>query len=151
MRTIITALFLIVFSQSAGALTNQDLYEYCKPYADAAFDFSKMEDPINSIVCITYFTAIGSLIGQACDSNSINYEIDGMKPNYEPQNLDATVQDYVNKISEMPKYWRFDASLAVALSHKNISGDCPNRILNQPLSPYVSNSVIIASGIPSAI
>jgi hypothetical protein len=126
MRTIITAQFLILFSQSAGALTTGDLYKFCKSYTDAGFDISKMEDSVDALICQSYFDAIGGLLGQACFVTSVNIEISDMKPNYEPENIEATIQEYVNTMSESPEYWKFDAALAVALSHKNISGECPN-------------------------
>lgn len=126
MRIMITALFLILFSQSAGAISNGDLYKACKSYTDAGFDMSKMEYIEDALICTTYFKAVGSLIMQACGVPNINYEISGIKPNYEPENIEATIQQYVNYISQKPERWKYDASLNVALSHIKISGECPN-------------------------
>ena len=126
MRAIITALFLILFSQSAGAISNQDLYKFCKSYTDVGFDLSKMENSTSGLICMTYFRAIGDLVSQACFANFSTYEIDGKKPNFETENLEATMQEYVNTISEMPKYWKFNANVNIVHSHLYISGECPN-------------------------
>ena len=45
---------------------------------------------------------------------------------YEAENIEATIQDFVNWSSERPEYWRYKASLAVVSSHVSISGECPN-------------------------
>ena len=129
MRAIITALFLILFSQSAGAISNRELYKFCKSYTDAGFDTSKMEDSGHALICQTFFVAVGNLIQAACYDPMVNYEIAGeyrRKPNYEPENIEATIQHFVNETSEMPEYWRYKASLAVVSSHIKISGECPN-------------------------
>ena len=126
MRAIITALFLILFSQSAGAMTNQDLYKYCKSYTDAGFDISKMEYFEDALICTSYFNAIGHMIGEACNAYDINYELAGIKPDFKQENLAATIQYYVNYMSEKPEYWKYVPSLHVATSSLKISGQCPN-------------------------
>ena len=62
MRTIITALFLILFSQSAGAANVGFFYKVCKPFADNGFEIKSADDSI----CFSYFLGVNQSNFHAC-------------------------------------------------------------------------------------
>ena len=95
-------------------------------YTDSGFDASKMEYFQDALICTSYFWAIGHMIAEACNANDISYELAGIKPDYKPENLAATIQDYVSFMSEKPEYWKYVPSLYVATCSLKISGQCPN-------------------------
>lgn len=120
MRVLILSLFLLApLSSNAFAMSAGDLYKYCKPYADRAFEAKATND----LVCVTYFRGVAdsgknicanmkaavSAIGEdnqfAAGLLSVQ-EIEGLG-SLKGNNMNAAIQSFVNEMSTNPEKWDF--------------------------------------------
>ena len=120
MRVLILTLILLVpLSSNTFAMSAGDLYKYCKPYADRAFEAKATND----LVCVTYFRGVAdsgknicanmkaavSAIGEgsefAAGLRSVQ-EIEGLG-SLTGNNMEAAIQSFVNEMSTKPEDWRF--------------------------------------------
>ena len=127
MRAIITALFLILFSQSAGAMDNESLYKNCKLYSDNNFELTDDSSlNLKSLICQTYITAIGDVVNESCFGGLLNLEYSNIKADFKYTDIYAIIQSYVNDMRESPEEWKYYASESVVKAILSISGECPN-------------------------
>ena len=120
MRVLILTLILLVpLSSNAFAMTVGDLYKFCKPYADRAFEYESSKD----LICIAYFRGVADsglrictnmkaaipAVGEdskfAAGLRSVQ-EIEGLG-SLTGNNMEAAIQSFVNEMSTKPEDWRF--------------------------------------------
>ena len=120
MRVLILTLILLgPLSSNAFAMTVGDLYKYCKPYADRAFESTASND----LICITYFRAVADSGLRICTNMKAAISALGEDGKYAAglrtvQKIDglgshtgniitAAIQSFVNGMSTKPEKWRF--------------------------------------------
>ena len=117
MRAIITALFLILFSQSAGANTYvEDIVKKCTPFSNNGFEITDA----NSYFCFVYFEAARDIAVTNCESfrmfeeNNIPYHevIKKFKSGQIPS-VAIFIQQYLNIAKERPEVWDNPAPLLI--------------------------------------
>jgi len=113
-------LFLLVAlstnHNSAFAISNEDLYKQCKPYADRAFEPTEYSD----LLCLAYIGGAIEYAQAICFAMSdaaktkpdqaFTRSFFGASPDV---NYDAIVQAYVNKIKNEPENWGYKPNAAL--------------------------------------
>jgi len=116
MIRLLIAGLMVLMAGNAKAIINEDLYLYCKSYSDNDFKPNK-SDHIN---CITYFVGVAELAETLCTIEKYG----GL--NYNTEYLDASIQNYLNRMKNNPDQWKYTAALQVWVSLAEINGaDCP--------------------------
>ena len=108
---------MVLMAGSANAITNEILYKYCKSYADDNFEFTQ-EHTVESVSCFSYISGVGQLMRYNCETQS------PYRAAYQTKDTDAIVQDYLNRIKNQPKDWKYAAADDVARSVIVISKEC---------------------------
>lgn len=99
-------------ANTATALTNEELYEWCKPFADSGFKSTSD----GSLLCAAYIAGAIDNASVICDeledlakSNSSLASVRSFfGGKYETSNK-ALIQAYVNKMKNEPEKWRYGA------------------------------------------
>ena len=107
---------MVLIAGNANAIINEDLYSYCNSLSNSNFK------PVNNdhLACITYFAGVAELADTLCAIEKYG----GI--NYDPKNMNASIQHYVNEMKNKPEEWKYTASLSVWVSLVLINGtDCP--------------------------
>ena len=120
MRTVCFVVFAtsVLFTASAAtALTNEELYEWCKPFADSGFKSTSD----GSLLCAAYIAGAIDNASVICDeledlakSNSSLASVRSFfGGKYETSNK-ALIQAYVNKMKNEPSRWKYNPSNAMS-------------------------------------
>jgi len=104
------ATVFVALSTPAHAMSNGDLYQFCKPYADRAFK----AEAANDLACIGYFKGTADAGSRTCDNLGRVVEIidasDEVKANFllltsmegigeiTEADMRAAIQDFINKM-----------------------------------------------------
>ncbi len=120
MRVLILTLILLVpLSSNAFAMSAGDLYKYCKPYADRAFEAGAAKD----LACVTYFRGVADSGRRICSNmkaaiSAVGEDTDfadGLRSvqkieglgSLSGNNMTAAIQSFVNEMSTKPEDWGF--------------------------------------------
>jgi len=102
------ATVFVALSTPAHALTNGDLYRWCKKLSDNGFEGSE----VTYGFCYGYFMGISSLAADNCDFSKepgMPEILAFFAADREKINQDAAIQKYVNTIKNEPEKWRYGA------------------------------------------
>ena len=134
MRVLILTLILVVpLSLDSFALSNGRLYQYCKPFADRAFE-AKTND---GLTCATYFRGVADSGLLTCNSlkgviaspqlspeekivGRAIMESEGLAPT-DGSKLKPAIQLFVNKMAASPEEWDSGAIWAVHNSIQKVA------------------------------
>jgi len=114
------ATLIVTLSTPAHALTNGDLYRWCKKLSDNGFEGSEVTDG----VCYGYFIGISSLAADNCDISKeagMPEILALIAADREKINQDAAIQKYVNTIKNEPEKWQDGAHGDVLVAIKAIA------------------------------
>ena len=112
----VTFILLIASVGNSMAITNEGLYEACKKFTDRSFEFTDYND----FLCAAYFSGVGEMSRVACEAETRT----GLP--YHSDNLNASIQHYVNYMKQNPSDWKYNAALKVWVSVREITGtECP--------------------------
>jgi len=119
MRVLILSLVLLVpLSSSSFAMNAGDLYKYCKPFADRAFNAEKNDD----LLCLMYFRGVADSGFNLCSKMKSAISTVGEESPLAPglravqdfeglakqgDNMHPAIQSFVNEISTKPEKWGF--------------------------------------------
>ena len=117
--SIITILLVSLVTVESKALSNEDLYKWCKSYTDRGFE---IENPFDAY-CLGVFDGISSLASDTCTvarktQSGFLYLLSIDRTKY---SRDAAIQQYVNTIKSTPDKWKDGAHGAVLEAAKTIS------------------------------
>lgn len=101
--SIITMLLVSLLAVESKALSNEDLYKWCKSYVDQGFEIETITDAY----CIGVFDGISSLAADTCTiarktPEGVLYFLSIDRTKY---SRDAAIQSYVNTIKNEPEKW----------------------------------------------
>jgi len=120
MRAVCLLFFIssvVLFNASpAGALTNETLYKWCKPWADRAFNPIKAED----MYCMAYVDGALAYARNICSATAEVAKTDrdvAFHRSYFGASMDANAeiitQAYVNKMKNEPERWQYTPNVAL--------------------------------------
>ena len=112
-RFFIAALFALI-AGNASAYTNEGLYLFCKDYAEKGFEAENPED----VACFSYFIAIGEIMIEQCEG------FGGFKADFNANYLNASIQQYLNTVANIPSEWNYQPSTYVADAISKIAPKC---------------------------
>lgn len=98
----------------AKASPNGDLYKACKSLVDNNFE----DENATHVWCKAYFWGVAGLMWYNCDAGG------ALKAEFKKQEMEAYIQNYVNKMRNTPEKWQYNAGLAVAEAIMDIARDC---------------------------
>ena len=125
----IALILLVPLSSNSFALSNGQLYQYCKPFADRAFEAKTNDD----LTCVTYFRGVADSGVLTCNSlkgviaspklsleqkivGRAIMESEGLGPASGAQ-LKPAIQIFVIGMAESPEKWE---EIAVSFAHDSL-------------------------------
>lgn len=136
MPTLLITLFIFFAMPTlAQATSNADLYKDCKKYADNSF---QIKDISGDLTCMIYFIAIRDVAAGICEKwgEEKDFSPDvqrtlgalrkhfGARPASGANQMQASIQHYVNEIAKKPEAWKFNPHKDVITSLQAIGGSC---------------------------
>ena len=121
----IFAVLILFLANSANSATNETIYKHCKKFTDSGFD----EKHPSANYCLIYFVAVRDFGENICFEYKTNLEDLGSSEKSvfsffsiaKDDRIDASIQDYVNKMKLTPENWKFNAAADVMESLQKIA------------------------------